>query len=356
MRPSLHPYRLPLAAPLVLKGARHEAREGVLVRLEEGGRVGWGDAAPLPGFSPETPAEAAAQLEDASDLIAGLRPGPAWLDPEDSVHDALDGLLPSVRFGLDLALADLAAQALGRTLAQALHPDPAVTLPINALLAGEPEAVLAEAVLAEAGRRVAEGYRTLKLKVGRGDPEADARLVCVLREHVGPDVVLRADANQAWTLAEATAFAEAVRPAGLEYVEEPLREPEALPRLWFDTGLPVALDESLAAMEPEALQGWAAAVVLKPTLLGGVARTLRFARRAQALGIRPVLSAAFESGVAMRAHVALAAATGAAAAGLDPYRRLAADVLAPRLPLGRPVVDVPALFREMPEVVLPEAR
>ena len=46
MRFALRRYRLPLTAPLVLKGVRHDAREGVLVRLEDdAGRVGWGDAA-----------------------------------------------------------------------------------------------------------------------------------------------------------------------------------------------------------------------------------------------------------------------------------------------------------------------
>jgi hypothetical protein len=61
----------------------------------------------------------------------------------------------------------------------------------------------------------------------------------------------------------------------------------------------------------------------------------------------------FESGVAMRAHVALAAATGAAPAGLDPYNRLAADVLTPRLALDRPAVDVPTLFRTERAVEIP---
>ena len=126
--------------------------------------------------------------------------------------------------------------------------------------------------------------------------------------------------------------------------------------LWFDTGLPVALDESLVGTDPEALQGkgWATAAVLKPTLLGGVACVLRFAASARALGIRPVLSGAFESGVAMRGHVALAAATGGAPAGLDPYRRLATDVFHPRLSLDRPSVDVPTFFRSEHTVEIPE--
>jgi o-succinylbenzoate synthase len=153
----------------------------------------------------------------------------------------------------------------------------------------------------------------------------------------------------------ALTFARRIEGVRLDYLEEPLRDPADLAVLWFDTRLPLALDESLENTEPADLQGkgFAAAAVLKPTLLGGVARTLRFATQAHALGIRPVLSGAFESGVAMRGHVALAAATGAAPAGLDPYTRLAADVLAPRLPLDRPRVDVPSLFRTAFSVEVP---
>ncbi len=353
MRLALRRYRLPLAAPITLKGVEHTEREGVLVRLDDdAGHVGWGDAAPLPGFSPETLAEAIADLRRATEVFADRTPGPDWTDPNGDLHRAFDALdlVPSARFGIDLAAFDLAAQTMGRTLAQVLHPDPEVTVPINALLVGSESDVLREAE-----RLAAAGYRTLKLKVGRAGLEEEVALVRTLRERL-PDVALRLDANQAWTMDEATRFAEGIRDVGVEYIEEPLREPTDLPVLWFDTHLPIALDESLVGTEPEGLQGkgWAVAAVLKPTLVGGVARTLRFAAQARALGIRPVLSGAFESGVAMRGHVALAAATGGAPAGLDPYNRLAADVLTPRLPLDRPTVDVPAFFRTPYEVEIPE--
>jgi O-succinylbenzoate synthase len=175
-----------------------------------------------------------------------------------------------------------------------------------------------------------------------------------IRERVGEGVALRLDANRAWTEDEARLFAKEVAAARVDYVEEPLRDAKALPQLWLDTHLPLALDETLA--EPhgaEALHGWAAAAVLKPTLLGGVAATLRMAERARGVGVRPVLSAAFESGVGMRGVAALAAATGGEAAGLDPYRRLASDVLPEPLPLDRPMVDVPALLAGPLEVRLP---
>jgi o-succinylbenzoate synthase len=351
--PTLHPYRLPLTAPLALKGVTHAHRDGILLRLEDGdGHVGWGDCAPLPGFSRETLAASGEQLARLAPWLDGRRPDAAWGSPDHPIHDEIDRLAlhPSARFALDLALLDLASRAAGVPLPHLLHPDPEVALPINALLAGDDDA----AMLDEAARLADAGYHTLKLKVGRGRVDDDVARVSALRRRLGPRVTIRCDANQAWSMADALFFAEGIAGMGVEYVEEPLRQPGDLALLWFDSGLPVALDESLGDLEPGDLEGkgYATAVVLKPTLLGGVIRTLRFAAQARALGIRPVISGAFESGVAMRGHVAIAAASGGAPAGLDPYRRLAADVLRPRLALDRPLVDVPALFAAEHEVLV----
>lgn len=50
----LYRYRLPMDAGVVLRERRLTTRDGLLVRLSENGREGWGDIAPLPGFSRET--------------------------------------------------------------------------------------------------------------------------------------------------------------------------------------------------------------------------------------------------------------------------------------------------------------
>jgi o-succinylbenzoate synthase len=107
--------------------------------------------------------------------------------------------------------------------------------------------------------------------------------------------------------------------------------------------VPVALDESLVGMEPEKVEEtFAVAFVLKPTLLGGISRTLRVAGRALHLGVTPVISSAYESGVGTAALVALAAGIGdrPVPAGLDPYRAIAEDVLETPLNLPAPGVDV----------------
>ena len=254
-------------------------------------------------------------------------------EPDDLLR-ALEhyNLAPSVRFGIELAAYNLYAVALGKTLPEVLGPRPGAKVSLNGLLAGP-----TEEVLKEARRMRSVGYRAAKLKVGRGSVEEDAALVREVVGVLGENVSLRLDANRAWRFGEALKFVRVTEGVRYEYVEEPLAEPTQLSRLVDETGIPVALDESLVGVNPETLgeHRYARAVVLKPTLLGSIRYTLRLAEMAQSLGMIPVVSSAFETGIGTLGLVALAACIGGGEvpAGLDTYRRYAADVLEPRLDL-----------------------
>jgi o-succinylbenzoate synthase len=340
----LHRYELRLSQPLTLKGTPLHQREGLLLELTgEGGMVGRGETSPLPGFSRESLDDAARQLRGLASSMVSREVMDDWVDPTGDLSRELDAmdLLPSVRFGLELALWDLYAASCGRPLAELVTPHPRKTVPVSALISGSPDEALEEA------RRVrSAGYEVVKLKIGARAVEEDVELVHAVNGELGDAVALRLDANRAWSLEEAQRFARTTARLGLEYVEEPLADPAQLPSLVGTSGLPVALDESLADMEPETLEAhpYARAVVLKPTLLGGLSRTLRFAKRGSALGMKPVISSAYETGIGTAALVALAAGVGEeeVPAGLDTYRRLAEDVLHPRLDLPAPRVDVRA--------------
>ena len=53
-RTDVYRYTLPLKEPLTLRGETFAEREGLLLRVEsDTGAHGWGEAAPLPGFSTE---------------------------------------------------------------------------------------------------------------------------------------------------------------------------------------------------------------------------------------------------------------------------------------------------------------
>ena len=320
---TVHRYTLPLTDPTAA-GDTGALREGALLELRDGeGRVGWGEAAPLPGFSRESAADAVRQL-------AAL-PGPGGTVEEP---------YPCVRYALELARLSLRAAASGEPLPRLLSPAPRETVELNALISCGPEDAPAQA------RRLREdGYRAVKLKVGRLPVNEEAALVRRLADEL-IGVSLRLDANRAWSLETAMAFARGVADVSLEYVEEPLADPALLPRFAEKSGLPVALDESLVRMPASSLadHGYASAVVLKPTLLGGLSRSLALAARADDLGMKAIVSSAFESGIGTLGLVALAAALpGGAPAGLDTYRRLGADVLQPPLELG-PELDVAKLF------------
>jgi O-succinylbenzoate synthase len=340
----LYRYELRFSEPLTLGGTVLRYREGLLLELTgEGGVVGRGETSPLPGFSCESLDEAAGQLRDLASSMVDREVTDDWVDPDGNSSRELDSmdLAPSVRFGFELALWDLYAASRGRSLAELVTPRPRATVPVSALIAAPLEKALEEA------RRVrSAGYEAVKLKVGGRPVEETIELVHALNEELGSAVALRLDANRAWSLEEAERFARGTAGLRFEYVEEPLADPTLLPVFAGDNRVPVALDESLSGMEPEALERhlYARAVVLKPTLLGGILRTLRFADLASRLGMKPVISSAYETGIGTAALVALAAGVGAeeVPAGLDTYRGLAGDVLRPRLDLPAPRVDVRA--------------
>jgi O-succinylbenzoate synthase len=331
-RADCYTYALPLRPPLSVGARTLTERHGALLRLEaDDGRVGWGEAAPLPGFSAETRSDALAALTAQVRALPGRTPpdegarGPAA--PEAARGPA------SVRFAVETALVALRDYEDGAALGGRRRD----TVALNALITDD------QADVAAAGRRLrADGFRAVKLKVGRRPVDQDVTRVRALAEALGPEGTLRLDANRAWSLADAAAFAEAVADVPLAYVEEPLAEPARLGPLVERTGLPVALDETTRERSPDEAPGSVpvAAVVLKPTLLGGIAPTLRWVRWARTAGAVPVVSSSYESGVGTRLLVALAAACTETPAGLSAHMRLDDDVLRPRLALDGPTVEV----------------
>jgi o-succinylbenzoate synthase len=334
----LYRYSLPFSRPLPLGGITLFQREGILLRLSgDDGSEGWGETAPLPGFSVESQSEAASQLRRLAGSMVGREVKEDWVDPYGEFGRELDRVAPSVRFGFELAVWNLYAAYSERTLPEVVTPFPSTVVPVNGLLAGSPAEVLVEA-----RRKSDAGYRSIKLKIGTRTVAEDVALVRALGEGLGEDISLRLDANRLWDYEEAAEFVRGTAGVRFEYVEEPLADPEGLPDFVGEFGVPVALDESLVGMEPEKLEAFAVAFVLKPTLLGGISRTLRAAGRAHRLGVTPVISSAYESGVGTAALVALAAGIGdrPVAAGLDTYRMMAEDVLETPLNLPAPSVGV----------------
>jgi O-succinylbenzoate synthase len=347
-------YSLPLTRPLDLRGTSITRRDGIIVAVHaDNGGVGYGEIAPLPGFSAEAIEDA---LGAARRCVGSLR---RRNDIAASLPPALrerEMFPPSVRFGIECALLDLTARSRNVSPSQVYSDAPARTIRINALLSGTRAAIL-EAANAAASN----GYTAVKLKVGRGPMEEDVKTVRELRHVLGGAIEIRLDANRAWEFDRALAFARETVDCHIAYIEEPIRDPARLGPFAAQSPIPVAVDETLQDAGWKQLYAWrqagylepfaeipddadpflcailAARVwVVKPTLVGMpltyLAHLLTKRRRIDA---DLVISSSFESGLGLVALANLAACAGedALCAGLDTASWLAQDVLGPPLPV-----------------------
>jgi len=78
-----------------------------------------------------------------------------------------------------------------------------------------------------ARKAVADGFRTIKLKVGLR-MEDDLRRCRLAREAVGPDVAIAVDANQRWDVQTAIEWLKPLKDIGLAWVEEPTNPDDVL--------------------------------------------------------------------------------------------------------------------------------
>jgi len=202
------------------------------------------------------------------------------------------------------------------------------------------------------------GCRTAKVKVaepGQDPREDEARLEAV-RDALGPDGLVRIDANAGWSVEEAVRRIGVLErcAGGLEYVEQPVASVEDLALVRRRVPVPIAADESIRrAADPYRVRDLEAAdiAVLKVQPLGGVRACLRIA---EDIGLPVVVSSAVESSIGIAAGIALAAALPELphACGLATVQLLSDDVVAEPLlpvegflPVRRPPVDVSALTR-----------
>jgi len=313
------PFSLPLSGPLATAAGTISEREGSVVRYAHRGETGVGEATPLPGWT-----ESIAACRDALDAAAAAeRDGghtAALLElPADSV--------PAARHGFATALLDADARADGVPLYQWFDADRrCASVPVNATVGDAGPEATAEAV-AEA---VDTGFDCCKLKVGARSVEADADRLRAVRERVGDDVALRADANGAWDREDATAAFEAFAAHGVEYVEQPLAADDLDSHAALRGGpVDVAIDESLVEYRADAVLKADAAdvLILKPMVLGGPGNAHTIAMRAREDGVEPVVTTTIDGAVARLAALHVAAAIpDVRPCGLATGDRLATDL------------------------------
>ncbi len=261
----LHPVRIPLRH----RFRRVDHREAVLIK----GPAGWGEFSPFPDYPPQVTTR--------------------WLA---SALESACGRLPDAG----------RSEVLVNVTVPSVDPMTAKRLVIES------------------------GAATAKVKVGEPDqPEAfELERVTAVREALGPDGRIRIDVNGAWDVETAYQRIQSLSHLGLEYVEQPVASIDEMVELRGRVDVALAADESVR-LEADPLRvveaGGADFLVLKVQPMGGVARVVDLAARAQ---IPVVISSALETSVGLYSGLLAASLVTPAgtACGLGTATLLSGDV------------------------------
>jgi O-succinylbenzoate synthase len=328
---------LPLTTPLsFLPGDGTHREIGVVIIRDATGAPYYGEIAPLPGFSVETVDDALTELDSIAFSIpplegVSLALPPVWTLLLRGVH------CPSLRCGLEGVILDYLASHGALTNALGKHPQ----VECNGLIVvGEEDDTHREIM-----RRTELGFRTLKIKISPQSVESTIR--AVRRCDLSPPTRLRFDANRSFTPSEWAELANELTNLPVEYVEEPVTTPGSLSAIIARGTIPIAIDETTRDTAPDEWLRWGVrAVVLKPSINGGLLSLLPLISLIERNGSYVTLSSSFESGVGLRSIALLATLVDKRGAiGVDTASFLRQDLMEPSFPRATPSLEMRELLR-----------
>jgi muconate cycloisomerase len=338
------PVALPLVKPVRMAAETVTHARNILVRIEAAdGAVGWGEAASAPTMTGDTLGGLTAAVRDH--LGPALIGADAWMRP--ALMKRLRAVLhgnPGAHSAVEMALLDLAGRASGWRLIDLVGgPLRREVAPMWLIGNGT-----SDEDVAEAKAKAREGIRFFKLKVGVKPLDTEIATALAVREALGPDVPICADANCGFSYRAARRYLAATREAGLLFLEQPFADGDlkGLAALARTTVTPIGADEgihSLHDIEAHAAAG-AGGVSLKLIKLGGFTAAHTAGALCRRLGLAiNVAGKMAESSLGAAATVHLACALDNADWGLSlTHFYLAEDIVRVPLAMVDGLVTLPA--------------
>ncbi len=355
-----HPLSVELAEPLFTAHERHTHAHLIVVEVRtDDGLRGTAEihATPMPAICDWVAKlgellcgrDALATTERWEDLFALTCPRPGGMFARDGLprplaRSARAQVMAAIG-GIDLALWDIRGKAAG--------------VPVWRLLGGSGAAVRsyatggfyregapADAAARELAGFVADGYRAVKLKTGGLTIAQEIERIRLVREAIGPDVLLMLDMNAAYSLPDCIAFARAVEPFDIFWLEEPLHwqlTPADFAQLARATHIPIGHGErelTRHTVRDFIVTGGIRYVQFDATRAGGMTEAVRIAHLAEqhAVAIAPHLAPE------IHAHLVAAfrhAAFGVETMGAADRNPLSWGLYAQRMAMREGMVEVP---------------
>jgi o-succinylbenzoate synthase len=296
---------IPFRVPFVVWRGELPSKEHVLVKITtDTGIVGWGEAAPFHFYAPETAADVISLIENH---LAGEVIGRDPLDVR-AIYEgfgALDGH-HFAKGAIEIALWDILGKAANLPLHRLLGGAVRDRVPVTTVLhVTEPSEMAVEAKTL-----AARGLPSLKLKIGFG-ADQDEAMVAAVRGAVGPDVRLRVDAEEHYSVKEALAIARRLERFDLELISQPVARTDWEGMAFLRTVFPMPLlaDEGIHSPHDvlTCVKHQAADMVnIKVLKSGGLLPAMEMAAICRSAHLPVMLGSMIESGIGtlFAAHIA----------------------------------------------------
>jgi len=211
---------------------------------------------------------------------------------------------PSIAFGLETALLDLASKAT-KQIFPSEFSNGNDGISINGLVWMGDKDFMQDQIR----EKIESGYRCVKLKVGAIDFETELEIIASIRKQFSDaDIEIRVDANGGFGSADALEKLNRLSSFGIHSIEQPIRQGqwEQMAELCTKSPIPIVLDEELigltASQNEEMLEIIKPAyIILKPSLIGGFLCSEEWINRAETLGIGWWVTSALESNIGLNA-------------------------------------------------------
>ncbi len=302
-RVTLHQIKMPLVHFFETSFGRTTDRHMVLVEVSSGGISGWGEitAGENPFYNEE--------WTESAWLIARDYVSPRVLNHKFESAAEVGARTAHIRGhrmargGVEAAIWDLEARMLGRPLYKHIGGGARREIPCGVSI-GIQESV--PQLLQKIETELAAGYQRIKMKIS---PNWDVDVVREVRRKF-PDTLVMADANSAYTLADAARL-KCLDEFGLMMIEQPLAHDEIIDhaKLQAELKTPICLDECIRSAHhaEQALALKAGRIInIKLGRVGGFAEAKKVHDVAQAAGVPVWCGGMLESGIGRAHNVALA--------------------------------------------------
>jgi len=321
-------YECDFANPIRIKGHTLNSKKSIIISLkDEDGNIGYGDISPLPFYSSESFESVCEDIEQLSAKLIEVK-----LDISTNPLKAISlikdfGFSSSITFGVETALLNLIATKRKVNLYDLFGKEHYRYVKTAALLtdldAGSHKKI---------ARMINDGYKSVKIKLGRGDIDFELKTLLLLLGFFHNKILFRFDVNSLWSFDEAVYFFNGIKTSAdsIEFVEEPLGNYNEIDRLHELFSIPFALDENLQeylCMSEGSLNSITAGVI-KPSVIGGISESLRLIALFKQNSKKIVISDPYSNGLGLAPLINLASACCEnIPMGFDTYSNVKTDIL-----------------------------